>query len=137
MSYLLDANVLSELTRTEPNAEVLQWFTGKVANHLWVSVITLGEIERGILLLPDGRRKQNLVSWFERLRERFAGQILEIQAPTMRIWAQLYSSPEFKVGVRGGLDSLIAATAIQHDLTLATRNVKDFPSSVPVVNPWR
>ncbi len=137
MSYLLDANVFSELTKLAPNSLVLQWLAAQTRSELWVSVVTLGEIECGILLLDDGHRKRNLAVWLERLRSDFAGQILDINEEVMRVWARLYAAPASRKGVRGGLDSLLAATVTHHELTLVTRNTKDFPSGVPVFDPWK
>lgn len=137
MSYLLDSNVLSEFTKPMPDGRVLEWFTNQPLDQLWVSVITLGEIERGILLLDEGSRRRNLTAWLGRLRTSFEGQVLEISEEIMRAWAQLYASPSSNDGVKGGLDSLLAATAMHHGLTVATRNLLDFPEAVLAFNPWQ
>lgn len=136
MSYLLDTNVLSELTKPVPERALLDWFASQQKDDLWVSVITFGEIERGILLLNEGRRKKNLLAWLERVRAEFEDRTLPVDAPVMRTWAKMYSKPAYKGTMRDALDSLLAATSNHHGLSITTRNRSDFPKDISTVNPW-
>ena len=137
MSYLLDTNVLSELTKPTPEQAVVDWFVAQRRKELWVSVITLGEIERGILLLDEGRKKQNLLNWLKSIRVQFAEQTLAIDDDVMKDWAALYSKPAHKGTMKDALDSLLAATSSHHSLTIATRNKSDFPDEITTFNPWK
>lgn len=131
----MDANVLSEAGKPMPEQRVLDWLDEHEPD-LWISVITLGEIKKGILLLPRGRRRASLMMWFTQVQLRFNGKILAIDESVMEQWAILYAAAE-DAGRRLPLfDSLLAATAEHHGLTVATRNVRDFPASTSVVNPW-
>ncbi len=135
MSYLVDTNVLSELRRKLPNAGVVEWFSKRPPTTLHISVLTLGEIRKGIDSLTDGARKFELLDWLEtELPAYFTGRILPIDAPVADRWGRL-------VAVAGrplpAIDSLLAATALAHDMTLVTRNAKDFTGlSVQIINPW-
>lgn len=137
MSYLLDANLLSELTKPLPEPAVVDWFTRQDRQSLWVSVITFGEIERGIRLMDAGKRKQGLLAWLDRIRLEFGNQILPVSDGIMRSWAVIYSQPRYKGTMRDALDSLLAATASQNGLSIVTRNGADFPDEIPKVNPWK
>ena len=138
MKYLLDTNTVSEPMRARPNAAVLAWLTGQLLTDLAVSVITLGEIERGILKAPDERRQERLSRWYQgRLLPGYAGRILDVTPVVMTVWAGMLD------GVRGSgytpapMDSLIAATAQAHGLIVVTRNAADFsPLGVRVLNIW-
>lgn len=138
MSYLLDTNVISELTKQKPQAQVVQWLTTHQASKLYLSVITVGELEQGIRRLPSSQKRVDLTEWFhETLLPRYEDFILPIDRETMLQWGALQADL-----LNGGrkmpvMDSLIAATALQHGLTLVTRNVVDFVGvGVELVNPW-
>ena len=135
MSYLVDANVLSEATRPQPNPRVLTWLDQHDAS-LYVSTLTLGEILKGIHLLAPGEKQKRLESWVENIVVAFAGRIVPFDEDACRTWGVFYAKHQQKGRLLGSFDSLIAATAIAHGHTLATRNAADFPSDVPVVNPW-
>jgi len=138
MNFLLDTNVVSEATRPQPNAMVLDWIAAQNGESLFISAITLGELQRGALLLAAGKKRKALLRWIETgIKATFAGRILPVDALVMERWAQLESTTA-KTGRRLPLiDSLLAATALAHDLTLATRNLADFRvAGVPLLNPW-
>ena len=136
MSRLLDTCVLSELVKTEPNANLLRWFEQQDEDTLYLSVLTLGELERRIEKLPASRKKNRLAQWVrEDLARRFEGRVLGIDAQTAQRWGAM-------VGERKGrplpvIDSLIAATALVHSLSVVSRNVSDFERcGVVCDDPW-
>ena len=135
MSYLLDTNVLSELRRKLPNPRVVHWFSQRPATTLYLSVLTLGEIRKGIEVLPDPARRLTLLDWLEtRLPAFFAGRILPIDAAVADRWGRMVAQAGRPVPA---IDSLLAATAEQHSLTLVTRNLRDVKGlAVQVINPW-
>ncbi|TFL13307.1 type II toxin-antitoxin system VapC family toxin [Pusillimonas caeni] len=135
MSYLLDTNVLSELRRKMPHPDVLQWFEGRPASTLFLSVLTLGEIRKGIQALPQAGRREMLVDWLEtELTAFFSRRILSVDAAVADRWGRLVADAGRPVPA---IDSLLAATALEHDLTLVTRNTKDFEGlGVSLVDPW-
>ena len=134
MKFLVDANVLSEPTKPEPVRRVVNWLR-KHETDLAVSPIILGEFEYGILLLPAGRRRTRLGEWFAGGIKQL--NVVELDAQTASIWAKLLADLKRKGRVMPIKDSLIAATARQHRLTVATRNVGDYRhAGVSVVNPF-
>lgn len=135
MKYLLDTNVVCEGTAKRPDARVLMWIEAH-AHECFLSSVSLGEIWKGIHRLPEGKRKRGLMEWAEEIENDFAGQTLGLDTAAMKIWGKLYARHEAKGFSMDVLDSLIAATALEHHLTVATRNVSDFPSDVKTVNPW-
>jgi toxin FitB len=140
MNYLLDTCVISEYTRREPNLKVIHWVDELDESGLFLSVITIGEIKRGIELLPTGsRRKQGLSQWLnDGLLERFAGRIYPLTVEVLLRWGVLYAGLEASGQAVSTLDSLIAATALFHHAILVTRNEDHFrPTGVEIVNPWR
>jgi len=138
MSFLLDTCVISELVAKQPNPAVLQWVDSVDENMLFLSVITIGEIKRGIEKLPDSKRKSMLQDWLEDdLLIRFREKILPIDAAVMLVWGQLAADLEKQGKPMPAVDSLIAATCLQGRLDLVTRNEGDFVNSgVTVINPW-
>ena len=135
MSYLIDTNVLSELRRKTPDANVVKWVNSRPATSLYLSVLTLGELRKGIDSLADIKRKLKLVDWLEtELPLFFAGRILAIDQSVADRWGRL-------LAVAGrplpAIDSLLGATAAHHGLTMVTRNSKDFDNlGLEVLNPW-
>ncbi|SRR5216684_4726436 len=138
--FLIDTNVLSEYNRPgNPNAGVKHWLETTARELQYVSVITLAEIEKGIELLPAGKRRTQLELWFKQeLEPWFFGRVLYVDRQVASRWASLVAQ-----GMRAGrplptIDSLIAATALAHDLTIVTRNVRDFQSTgVATIDPWQ
>lgn len=132
--YLLDTNVVSALRRPDRHPGPKMWLEAQRASDVYLSVVTLGELERGIVrqtsLNPDFAR--DLAQWSERILAWFADRILPVDAPTARTWGRLSAS----LGNQN-VDLIIAATALEHGLTVATRNVKHFePTGAPVFNPF-
>lgn len=135
MSYLLDTNVLSELRRKKPNAGVVAWFSKRPATALYLSVLTLGEMRKGVEAAIDIERRAALSDWLDvELPAFFAGRILPIDARVADRWGHLMAEVKRPIPA---VDSLLAATAMHHGLTMVTRNEKDFSDlGVPVINPW-
>jgi predicted nucleic acid-binding protein len=136
MKYLLDTNVVCEATSKHPATSVLAWIEAH-AHECFLSSVSLGEIWKGLHRLPDGKRKRALVRWAEGLENDFTEQILGLDTTLLKSWGKLYAKNEaigFNMDV---MDSLIAATAFVHRLTVVTRNTADFPADVRTLNPWR
>lgn len=135
MSYLIDTNVLSELRRKAPDPAVVRWFAQRPAGTLYLSVLTLGEIRKGIEAMADSARRLVLLDWLEtELPAFFTGRILPIDAAVADRWGRL-------VAVAGrplpAIDSLLAATAAHHGFILVTRNLRDVQGlSVQILDPW-
>ena len=138
MNYLLDTCVLSEFTRRQPKPRLVDWLDSIDEEKLFISVITVGEVQRGIEWLPDSRRKTELLVWMNNgLLTRFVGRMIPIDAATMFLWGSLVTHLEAAGQPMGVMDSLILASALQNNLIIATRNVADFlPSGAQVINPW-
>jgi toxin FitB len=138
MKYLVDTNVISELVARQPDERVLGWIRSVREDQLFLSVITIGEIKKGIERLPDSPRKPQLTAWLEQdLLERFKDRILSLDTPILLAWGAMTARLQAICQPLPAIDSLIAAQAIHHSLTLATRNLHDFASSgVQLVNPW-
>lgn len=137
MRILLDTCVLSELYKPEPLKTVYEAVNSIPDEHLFISVITVGEISKGIAILPVGQRKQSLLKWFSTIEHEFADRLLPITAETASIWGKITAAAQQEGFMIHASDGLIAATALQHGLHLMTRNVKDFePTTVMLINPW-
>ncbi|MGD8174325.1 type II toxin-antitoxin system VapC family toxin [Marinimicrobium sp. ARAG 43.8] len=138
MRFLLDTCVLSEVVKPEPNPGVTAWLDAADEYTLYLSVLTLGEIQKGVSGLPAGQRKQRLQSWLDRdLRDRFSGRVVAVSDETATEWGLLAGEAKQKGIAAPVIDTLLAATARQHNLVLVTRNIKDFePFSVHLLNPW-
>lgn len=134
MSFLVDANVLSEAVRKAPDTHVLNWLDANDAN-LFLSTVTLGEIEKGIVKLPVGPRRRQLDKWFNELQTTLTGRILAFGEAEASAWAHYFERQRAKGRLLPSIDSMIAATAIVHGLAVVSRNIVDFPD-VRVVNPW-
>jgi len=133
--YLIDTNVISELRRRDPEPNVVQWFEQRPAGDLYLSVLSLGEIRRGVEMLKAGARQQALRVWLEQeLPAFFAGRLLPISGGVAHRWGYLMAEVGRPLPV---IDSLLAATALEHNLVLITRNLKDVADlPVAVFNPW-
>ena len=138
MSFLLDTVVVSELVRKSPSAAVLKWIDGQDEASLHLSVLTIGELEKGVSRLPASVRRSRLQSWVRRdLAERFGARLLPIDTRTAARWGTITGESENRGRPLPVIDSLIAATALVHGLTVATRNVADFERcGAACFNPW-
>lgn len=138
MKYLLDTNVLSEVRRPAPNRQVMAWLDAVDEDRVHLSVISIAEIARGVGLLPAGRRRSELAHWLElELVQRFEGRLLDVDVQTALVWGeQLASAKQAGIGL-SVMDGWIAAAARRHELTLVTRNIKDFAElGLQLLNPW-
>ena len=135
MSYLVDTNVLSELRRKQPQTQVVAWFGQRPRQSLYLSVLTLGEIRKGVGRLDGDPRQSALLDWLEvDLPRFFLGRLLAVDAHTADHWGRLQAGAGRPLPA---IDSLLAATALQHDLTMVTRNTADFEGlGVRLINPW-
>ncbi len=138
MSWLLDTCALSEYTKKNPSAKVITWLDEQDEASLFISVISLGEIEKGILKLrtTDPRRSQKLTAWLGKLEQRLAGRILPFDAVALHIWAPIAAHAELAGQPLPVMDALLIATAQCHGLTIVTRNVQDFAPYPQIFNPW-
>lgn len=134
----MDTCTISEMVAVQPNAQVLSWFEAQEEKALFLSVVTIAEIEKGIYQLPASRKRTSLETWlFDDLVPAFQGRILEINRRLMTAWAKMSADLKTKGIIRPSFDSLIEATALHHQLILVTRNVKNFQNSpVTIFNPW-
>ena len=140
MNYLLDTCVISEYTRREPSLKVIHWVNELDESDLFLSVITIGEIKKGIERLPAGSsRKQDLALWLNNgLLGRFSGRIYPLTVEILLRWGTLYAELEASSQSLSTLDSLIAATTLFNHAILVTRNEDHFRSTgVEIVNPWK
>jgi predicted nucleic acid-binding protein len=137
--FLLDTNCISELVRPQPDSRVLEWMEAADEAMLYLSVLTLGEIRKGLAGLPQGKRRTRLESWLEMdLQGRFAGRILPIDAAIADRWGLLAAESKRRGKPLPVIEGLLAATALHHNLTVVSRNASDFMNTpVPVLNPWR
>ena len=138
MSFLLDTAVVSELVGKSPSATVLKWIDNQVEASLYLSVLTIGELEKGIARLSASPRRNRLQSWVRRdLAARFGERLLPVDARTAARWGALTGESENRGRPLPVIDSLIAATALMHGLTVVTRNVQDFERcGATCINPW-
>lgn len=138
MNYLLDTCVLSEFTRRKPDENVVHWLSEMDEEKLFISAITIGEIQRGIARMNESPRKTALLTWMNNgLVRRFEQRILSLDSATMFLWGTQTARMEQSGKPLGLMDSLIIATAMQNNLMIVTRNVSDFlPCGVQVINPW-
>ena len=136
--FLLDTNIPSEMTRPRPQPSVIGWLDDADDGQLYFSVVSLGEILKGVTLVSESKRRRQLQEWLdETLRPWFEGRILPVNQPIAERWGVLAGQCQMKGRPLKVGDGLIAATALEHDLTVVTRNVKDYASlGVTVFNPW-
>ncbi|MEJ7861184.1 MAG: type II toxin-antitoxin system VapC family toxin [Pyrinomonadaceae bacterium] len=137
MNFLLDTCIISEPKQKRPSNRVLEWLDEQDESKLYLSVLTVGEIKKGIARLESSRKKAELEKWLEQLRIRFSRRILPLSEKTFLVWGKMYGEFERKGVVRPAFDSLLEATALEHDMIFVTRNVKNFHhSQVTILNPW-
>jgi len=136
MNYLFDTNVISEMVSKKPHVGVLQWVANIPPHHVYLSVLTIGEIRKGVEKIVDTKRKQQLIFWLENdLSALFQQRILPITKEIANRWGRLQGQVKRPLPA---IDSLLAATALHHDMTLVTRNTKDFSdhAGLSLINPW-
>ena len=138
MSFLLDTCVLSELVRTDPSPTVATWVREADEEALFLSVITIGELEKGIAKLPASAKRTRLEGWLRKdLAERFGPRILPIDVSVAARWGVLTGESERRGHPLPVIDSLLAATSLRHDLIVVTRNTRDFERcGARCINPW-
>lgn len=134
MSFLVDTCALSELIKPKPAPRVSDWFDAAPPETLFVSVLTLGEIRKGVERLGDGRRRDRIAAWLETaLPDWFENRVLPVDGGVADEWGRLVA----RLPRVPAIDGLIAATALRHRLTVVTRNEADFADTgVPLLNPW-
>ena len=138
MKNLLDTCVISEYKKPQPNQNVIKWLDEQLEESLFISVLTIGEIEKGIAKMPMSKRKDDLELFLENLVTRFDRRILPIDVKIMRCWGKLVGELENKGRVLPIVDSMIAATALENNLTIITQNVADFADTdVNILNIWK
>jgi toxin FitB len=136
--FLLDTNCISELVRVKPEPRVLEWMEAADEGLLYLSVLTLGEIRKGLAGLPQSKRRTHLEAWLEvELQARFSRRILPVDAAVADRWGVLAADAKRKGKALSTVDALLAATALHYNLTVVSRNVSDFANTqVPFLNPW-
>jgi len=137
VKYLLDTCVISELVKPSPDPMVLDWLHDIPSERLFLSVINIGEIRKGLTKLPDSKRKDRLTEWLNSLLEDYQDRIYSIDLAVAENWGVMQGKAETSGMPMSSMDSLIAAIAYTHNLILVTRNVIDFKATnLPVNNPW-
>ena len=137
--FLLDTNCISEFVRPKPEPRVMEWMDATDEGLLYLSVLTLGEIRKGVAGLAQGKRRTRLETWLEvDLQARFSGRIMPIDSAIADRWGLLASEAKRKGKVLAVIDGLLAATALHHNLTIVSRNTSDFTGmQVQILNPWK
>ena len=138
MNYLLDTCVVSELVRKKPDRNVVRWIETASEERLYLTVITLGELHKGIAKLGDQTRAAQLLAWVEsNLAQRFFGRILDVNSEITACWGRLLGQAEQRGKPIPAIDAMIAATAVVHGLTVVTRNTDDMANcGIQIINPW-
>jgi toxin FitB len=136
--YLLDTNVISEFSKKKPDERVRKWVDAQNEATLYLSVLTFGEIRKGITLLPQAKKRTELEKWLQtELPARFKDRLLPVTDGIAQIWGSMAAQAEMQGIPLSAIDGLLGATAANHDLTVATRNLPDFRGcNVPLINPW-
>ena len=137
MKVLLDTCVLSELRRSDGNPHVRMTIEGYPDSDLFISVLTLGEIIKGVAILAPGKKHEGLQRWVQGIEQNYADRILPIDSEASRIWGEITARARTQGITVPAVDGLIAATALRHGLHLMTRNTADFAGTgVLLINPW-
>jgi toxin FitB len=138
VNYLLDTNVLSEVQRPRPDAQVLAWLDQVDEDRTFLSVASVGKIAKGVAQLEEGRRKSALQQWLDvDLGARFGNRLLAIDRETALAWGGLMAAAKREGRGLSVMDAWIAAVALRHELTLVTRNTRDFAGiELELLDPW-
>ena len=138
MRLLLDTNVLSEVTKPRPAEGVLNWLHNLDEDRTFISIVSIAEISRGVALMESGRKREALDEWLKHdLPQRFDNRTIPVEGSVALAWGDLMAFAKRNGRGLASMDGLIAATAIAHDLTLATRNIKDFEDfGINIIDPW-
>ena len=139
MHYLLDTNIISNITKPAPSESLLAWMSEQNDEDLFIASLTIAEIRRGVLEKPAGKRRDQFEVWFagsEGPRALFAGRVLPFDENAALIWARLMADGKTRGRPRGALDTIIAAVAEAYGCVVVTDNEKDFPG-IDVINPMR
>ncbi|TPK48588.1 type II toxin-antitoxin system VapC family toxin [Mesorhizobium sp. B2-5-4] len=138
MRLLLDTKVLSEVTRPSPDARVLDWLDGLDEDRSFISVVSIAEIRRGVALMDEGRKREALAEWLARdLPQRFEQRVLPVDELVALAWGDLMGLAKRRGRGLSSMEGLIAATAVAQELTLATRNTRDFEGfGIELFDPW-
>lgn len=138
MRLLLDTNILSEVTKPRPDETVLMWLHGLDEDRTFISIVSIAEIRRGVALMDAGRKRDVLDEWLTYdLPQRFENRIIPMEGPVALAWGDLMALAKRSGRGLASMDGLIAATAVTHQLTLATRNTKDFEGfGIDIIDPW-
>ena len=139
MRYLLDTNILSNVTRPAPSEALLTWMSSQADTDLFIASLTVAEIRRGVLEKPAGKKRDQLEAWFsgpEGPQALFAGRILSFDEKASLVWARLMADGKAKGRPRSGLDAIIASVAEANECVVVTDNEKDF-EGIEIVNPLR
>ena len=139
VSFLVDTNVVSEAVKPRANQNVVAWLTNTDEDRVFLSVITLAEVGRGVALMPEGPRRDRLKAWLNTdLPSRFENRILDVDRRVAAAWATLMARGQQHSTPLGTMDAFLAATAATHELTLVTRNVHHFANAgIPLLDPWQ
>jgi len=138
MKFLLDTCIISEIIKQEPSSKVVKWIQKQDEINFFISVLTIGELHKGIEKLSESKRKEILHNWVENdLKERFRNKIIDIDIQVAMVWGKIQGTTERVGKPMPAIDSLIAATGVTYHLTVVTRNTTDMKESgVALLNPW-
>jgi predicted nucleic acid-binding protein len=139
MRFLLDTNIISNVTKPAPSDALLAWMADQSDQDLYISALTLAEIHRGVLETPAGKRRQQLQAWFagpEGPQALFAGRVLPFDEKAGLVWAKLMADGKARGRPRSALDTIIAAVADANECVVVTDNERDF-EGVEIINPLK
>ncbi len=137
MRLLLDTCTLSEIRKAKANKKVLETLNSLSTDDIFLSIVTIGEITKGISLLMNNKKKTELQQWLQAIENLYSHRILGIDIETARIWGEITAKAQRKGITIPAMDGLIAATGLKHGLHIATRNIDDFEvTGALLINPW-
>lgn len=137
MNYLLDTCFLSELRKLKPQKAVLEWFETADENRLFISALSIGEINYGIALLSDSQQKKEIKAWLQQIKESYRDLIIPVDESVTARWGEMRALLQCKGVTLNVIDGLLAATCDIHNLIIVTRNDKDFfATGIKILNPW-